>query len=172
MILWDYVSIAVVGVFVYPVVRFAQTGSWQYIYMVVGNLLADYATKIMKDVTRSSTIQVLKRPAAATNCDIFCRNGACGGRPGFPSGHMAITGFFVAYIFFMNEFNNAGLFLSFAITIVVLMAMARYYKSCHNLLQIVTGTTWGGFAAWAWQSLWPVLAASVPVVRKSFGTAS
>jgi membrane-associated phospholipid phosphatase len=150
LIVWDYVSMATVAAFVYPVIRAVETCDTRYIWMCVGVVIADYTTKLIKYITRDSNIAELKRPADASNCDFFCRNGGCGGNPGFPSGHMTIVSFFFAFLFLLGTFHNKALFVSLAIICILMVALARYNKRCHTILQILTGTAWGTVAAYAW----------------------
>ena len=151
-VLWDYVSIAVVAFYVYPLVRFAETADVAYIFMLVGLFLTDYATKLVKDYTQYDDTDALKRPADARDCDFFCRNGECGGLPGFPSGHMAITAFFFTYLYLATQLGAfSWTYAIVAGACVLLVAAARCQKDCHTLLQVVVGSAWGAGAAVLWR---------------------
>ena len=152
--LWDYVSLGVVGLIAYPVVRLATTTRAVYAVMIVGALLADFATKVVKDLTRDSDVDAFKRPRGATDCDFFCRNGDCEGNPGMPSGHMATTAFVLTFIYLVEDLGNRGAYLAFAAVFLVLMGLARHGKRCHTVLQIILGTAWGGACAVGVHYLW------------------
>ena len=147
--LWDFVSVGVVGLVTYPLWRLATTGEVMYAIMLGGVVLADYATKLVKDLTRDSEWDVLKRPRGATDCDIFCRAGEAEGDPGMPSGHMTMTVFILTFIYLIEDIRHRGAYLAVAALVVVLMALARHQKRCHNLAQILAGSAWGLLSAWA-----------------------
>ena len=150
---WDYVSISIVGALVYPVIRFVETRRLQYLLMFVGILLADYATKLVKDFTKDMEMAALKRPINAVNCDIFCRNGNCENKPGFPSGHMTIVTFFFVYLYLLEGKASDWGFVLFATVCVLLVGMARFWKRCHTILQVICGIIWGAVAALLWHHI-------------------
>ena len=150
---WDYVSISLVGALVYPVIRFVETKEWQYLLMFVGMLLADCATKLVKDFTKDINLTCLKRPSNAVNCDIFCRNGNCASKPGFPSGHMTIITFFFVYLYLLGGKALDWAVLSVAAVCVLLMGISRFQKGCHTLAQVICGIAWGAVAAFLWHNI-------------------
>jgi len=152
--LWDYVSLGIVGLIAYPVLRLATTGRLVYAVMLLGVALADYATKLVKDVTCDSDVEAFKRPPGATDCDFFCRNGDCEGNPGMPSGHMATTAFTLTFIYLAEDLGNRKLYVAFAVLFLVLMGLARHGKRCHTVLQIVLGAAWGAACAAGVYALW------------------
>lgn len=70
---WDYVSISIVGLYVFPLIRYGETGKLVFIFMLIGLALADFTTKVVKEITRDWEHDALKRPTNASNCDFFCR---------------------------------------------------------------------------------------------------
>ena len=152
--LWDYVSLGIVGLIAYPVFRFATTMRAVYAVMLVGVILADYMTKLVKDLTRDSDVEAFKRPRGATDCDFFCRNGDCEGNPGMPSGHMATTAFVLTFIYLAEDLSNRGAYLAFAVIFLILMGLARHVKRCHTVLQIVLGAAWGAACAAGVYAIW------------------
>jgi membrane-associated phospholipid phosphatase len=146
----DYVSMATVSVFVFPIARWAETGDWRFAAMALGAVLADGATKLVKIATRGSTVAAFKRPPGARDCDFFCRNGDCAGRPGFPSGHATLVAFFFVYLYLLSGRMYGVLYLCVAIAAIAAVCAARIVKRCHTLLQVVVGTLWGAAAAFLW----------------------
>ena len=156
-ILWDTISVAIVALVLFPFLRFVETHDPRWIWMGAGILLADGTTKIIKQFTHPMGGQFL-RPANATNCDVFCRNGSVGGRPGFPSGHVTITSFFFVYMWLKYRSTPLAIFGIFTI---LLMSMARMQKQCHNEVQVLFGAFWGAVLAFGWFKLeknlpWPL----------------
>ena len=88
------------------------------------------------------TPDYLIRPFCAKDCNLLNNDGPCDDEPGFPSGHVATTSFFFNYLLlrFINNFdiNNLKYIILYNIP-VLLTGISRYYKKCHNNLQIVSG---------------------------------
>ena len=76
--------------------------------------------------------QYTQRPKLACNCDYISFNGNVGGNCGMPSGHMSTITFFSTYMAHKTK-NYNYLFL------IPATAWARYYKNCHNIIQIFLG---------------------------------
>jgi membrane-associated phospholipid phosphatase len=98
---------------------------------------------------------VSRRPKGAENCDLLSKNGPVkDGTPGFPSGHMLSITLFASFMIFSKwKLNGEGnitnfitknfMFVIVNLGLIVLTAFARYYKKCHNILQIIAGTIIG-----------------------------
>jgi len=84
------------------------------------------------------------RPSGATKCDRWCREGPSGGRPGFPSGHMASVAVLMALLAY--SFPSLLMLLS-AILWLLAMAWSRLEKQCHTHLQVLGGTVYGFLVA-------------------------
>ncbi len=83
------------------------------------------------------------RPQNAKNCNLFCNDGDQSNKPGMPSSHMALTSYAVAY--FINKYELSK-YIKFALFFYVIsMALARYFKYCHTIGQIIVGTLYGSF---------------------------
>jgi hypothetical protein len=52
----------------------------KHLYLGVGMITTDFITKSLKHATKRMG-QVFLRPAKATDCDIYTKNGDCGGQP-------------------------------------------------------------------------------------------
>lgn len=82
-----------------------------------------------------------RRPKGASRCDYLSRNTEYSDEsPGFPSGHMTTTALFSTYQMMNHPTLN---YIIIHGLLVIVMGMARYYKKCHTLLQIGTGTLLG-----------------------------
>jgi membrane-associated phospholipid phosphatase len=129
-----------------------------------GIISTDLLTKIIKHIIKHSTKRIetqnppdsesilssyFLRPNGACDCDILNQNGCQEGKPGMPSGHMAVTVFFLLYLFFLyNHSNNSNnfpkaLYMIAATLYAILMGYARYAKRCHNIAQIIGGSIVG-----------------------------
>jgi membrane-associated phospholipid phosphatase len=86
---------------------------------------------------------LLKRPAAACDCNLTNTGGRVGGTAGFPSGHMTSTTFLLTPFWLKHQLPT-----NWFIAIIVAVAWARWYKKCHNLPQIIGGIAYGGGAAY------------------------
>ena len=92
------------------------------------------------------TVELLKplfdspRPPEARACDMFCTGPAVGGKPGFPSGHMATTAVFATSIALLFPTPPV---ITGAVALVTAMGWSRYVKKCHTLTQILGGTLYG-----------------------------
>ena len=92
------------------------------------------------------TVELLKplfdspRPMDASGCDMFCTGPPVGGRPGFPSGHMATTAVFATSIALLFP---TPIVITGAVALVTAMGWSRYVKKCHTLTQILGGTLYG-----------------------------
>tara|TARA_X000000950_G_C13702084_1_gene572558 strand:- start:344 stop:784 length:441 start_codon:yes stop_codon:yes gene_type:complete len=105
-------------------------------YTLINGILVTYILeKLFKYLTKN--IDIFKRPLGAYNCDIFNCNGNVENNPGFPSGHVAVTSFFMNYLFFKSRLCiSFYIFYCFPIYIV---AISRIYKKCHNIEQVIGG---------------------------------
>ena len=90
------------------------------------------------------------RPKGASNCNYLS---SCGqvpeNTPGFPSGHMSTTSYFVVYnILYILTNNYNKLLIIPNIILLVAMGWARIKKLCHNLIQVISGTFLGALIAY------------------------
>lgn len=145
---WDYVSVGVVGFILFYLIKYVETGDTKYLWYFLGTIITDLLTKIIKHLTSNmSTADVFKRPVGAFDCDIFCRNGSCEGKPGFPSGHVATAAFVITTLLLSQKRSSTGAFFSWFIGVLMvsLIAMSRLEKKCHNIQQVVVGLLIGSF---------------------------
>ena len=156
--LWDWISVSAMAVIWYPLIQYILTLDTTYIWYLVGMWGTHFITVILKLWTfrALSNQSWVKRPEDAMNCDIMCRNGDSSGRPGFPSGHMGHAAFFCGFVSAMaihKKISHKHIIVLAGTAYVVLTGMARYYKKCHNVEQIVAGTALGGVMGVAFYGL-------------------
>ena len=124
-------------------IRSCENNRNLYIRILIGLLIATLLSDIIKRIKYPSFMyKITRRPKGAFNTDYLSRNGSVrANAPGFPSGHMSSTTYFVvmSMLTFAKGFrgNVVGTLL------VVLMGWARLYKKCHNLFQVIGGIILG-----------------------------
>ena len=85
----------------------------------------------------------IMRPPDACNCNYLSNNGSISlNTPGFPSGHMATTAFFVLYN--IETLKNNYLLITLNTVYFFMMGWARIVKKCHNIYQVIGGSLLGG----------------------------
>lgn len=134
-------------------------------------VVSELSTKGLKRVMVSlfPGVQTFKRPSGAKDCDAFASNGDVSGKPGFPSGHMSIAALYAAVFLaspllrlFSKDIERGKdggkrthredialvgrvLFsVVIALALVLVTAYVRLSKKCHNYVQVIGGTVWGG----------------------------
>ena len=163
----NLISSSLICLIAYPIIRFLVTLDFSYIIMLIGILVTDLLTKIMKHSYNSynwsnpsnpsnpsnqpiPTYTILLRPPGACDCDILNQNGSQEGKPGMPSGHMAVTLFFLVYIYYYYYNNNNVINTTYIVAACFyasIMGYSRYVKKCHNATQIIAGSIVGIFCA-------------------------
>lgn len=130
-----------------------------YFYSILKNYTNKKVIFLMGYITVSGLVDIIKRlpypkeflpytyrPEGAKNCNLLSNNGEQSKTaPGFPSGQMATVSFYVYYIFLFKKKFSMVDFL-----ILVSTGWARYYKKCHTIFQIISGTVFG----WLMSLLW------------------
>ena len=113
------------------------------------SFLADQSTKFIKAIPYPDFMWDIT--------DYFSRNGpAPKDAPGFPSGHMTGITLFCVYMILRKKgdipwddfFKNNKGFVLFNILVVLGMGFARWYKTCHNLFQIIGGILYGSLISY------------------------
>lgn len=99
------------------------------------------------------------RPRGAKGCDYLSIKGyAPEFTPGFPSGHMTTTSYFVMYNLLLLNGHTKNislkyLFIGLNIVLLLLMGWARIHKKCHNIVQVVCGSIFGSAIAYMFYKL-------------------
>lgn len=141
-LLANTISISFLSAVTIPTYLYVRTGDTWFLWFMAAIFGVNIGTAGIKELT-GSLGGVFARPAGAAGCDAFCMMGPVGGRPGFPSGHMTTASMLVAGLWFRL---HAPIVLWIGVPWLFAMAWARWFKRCHNLVQIAAGTL-VGFAA-------------------------
>lgn len=96
---------------------------------------------LIKNATHMIYDPIFKRPDNAFNCNMCNNDGDVSKNPGFPSGHMATISLVMNYYLMQNNIDNAIEWKYIILYNIpcLLVAYARYAKSCHNIPQIIAG---------------------------------
>ncbi len=140
--IWDVISCSEGLLFLAPIVLYFNTYDFKHVQKVI----AIFLTMALGEFAKFNIIgDASPRPMLATNCNMFCNNGAQGGKPGMPSTHMAVAAAFSTLYFPVGPISEAitsPIVPGLAILLVA-MAAARYFKNCHTPMQILVGTVFG-----------------------------
>jgi membrane-associated phospholipid phosphatase len=135
--LYDIISISVILIYIIPAIMYYYTGNIREIIAIVGA----FATVTISEGIKYGIIGCANpRPKSAYDCNLFCTDGLQEGRPGMPSGHSGLVGFFVGY--YWNETTNKWVNIGLVIFAALVM-YSRYIKKCHSIAQIVLGGLFG-----------------------------
>ena len=164
----DYTSALPLAFFFVNVMEGVGEGNYTEMTLLITTMIvADLLTVFIK---RMSTYApkflnfLLVRPKGASNTDILSRNGLkSADSPGFPSGHMAMTSVFAIYrlirlyrnktsgdlniINIINFLKTYPIQIMFYLGLIALMAVARLYKRCHTITQVISGFLLGAIFA-------------------------
>lgn len=133
MIIYDFISLTPVIATIFSVLS-------RDFKLVFGIILVTIIQILIKHSIKHFDVQneIFLRPKDACNCSSFNNGGHVGLEPGFPSGHVALTTFFVNYMYFKKYSGDyfALVFLNF---IPLIIGISRYEKQCHNIWQTLAG---------------------------------
>ena len=133
----DIISISVILVYIIPAIMYYYAGNIRDIIAIIGA----FATVTISEGIKYGIIgRANPRPKGAYDCNLFCTDGLQEGRPGMPSGHSALVGFFVGY--YWNETTNKWVKIGLVIFAALVM-YSRYMKNCHSIEQIIIGDLFG-----------------------------
>jgi len=139
--IYDFFSLLVLFVNVYIIVTLD-------IVAIIGFMLAIIIPSISKKITTNMEPSfVFKRPNGARNCGLFNTGGLVDDESGFPSGHMTSISFVMLYLLLKTKNSNFSNFILYNIPIL-LVAIGRYMKGCHNIIQILAGYIVGASLAY------------------------
>lgn len=131
MIIYDFISLSPILFYIYSLFN----NEYKLIY---GMTLLTIIQLLIKKFTKGFYEKIFLRPKKACNCSSFNNGGFVGLEPGFPSGHVTLTTFFVNYMYF-KKYPNDLFALSFLNFIPLIIGISRYEKKCHNIYQIFGG---------------------------------
>jgi membrane-associated phospholipid phosphatase len=131
MIIYDFISLSPILFFIYSI--------WNKEHKLTsGMIILTFIQIFIKKFTKGFYEKIFLRPDDACNCSSFNNGGFVGLEPGFPSGHVTLTTFFVNYMYF-KKYPNDFFALAFLNFIPLIIGISRYEKKCHNIYQIFAG---------------------------------
>lgn len=129
--IYDFISLTPILMTIYTII----IKEWKLLFGIgVITLLQMF----IKNITKKLNKDIFLRPKEACNCSSFNNGGFVGLEPGFPSGHVSLTTFFVNYMYF-KKYNGDLFALSFLNFIPLIIGISRYEKKCHNIYQTLAG---------------------------------
>lgn len=133
--LFDIISASIGIVYIIPLLCYAFSYNMHHLFIWIGLLFTAWFSEFLKYSVIGNSYEFSKRPRGAMNCNAFCTDNSCEGEPGMPSSHAAIATFFA--LAYMKDYP---ILLG---TYALLIALSRYVKRCHTVLQIGAGTVLG-----------------------------
>lgn len=133
----DAISLSVAALYVICILFYVVTHNPIHLIACAGM----FGTTLLSEGIKHGIIKECSpRPKGATNCNMWCNDGPCGGQPGMPSGHSAQVAFFSGFYmqYTDNRLIQAGLTLYAG-----LVMLSRYLKRCHTIYQIGAGASLG-----------------------------
>ncbi len=154
MSFWDIISLCLFAVLLLPLVLFVfdkhLTHQFLHLLLIIGIVICELIIKVTRLVFPK--VGVFLRPAGAVNCNICNGGGDYTGKVGMPSGHVALTTFVFCALLQIYNSRLKGLirYVAYAVVItsICLMGLSRYYRKCHNIVQIITGVLLGIVLTW------------------------
>lgn len=133
MIIYDFISLTPVLATIYTILS-------KDFKLLSGIILVTLIQIFIKKSISYFNIKndIFLRPKDACNCSSFNNGGYVGLTPGMPSGHVALTTFFVNYMYF-KKYSGDYFALTFLNFIPLIIGVSRYEKQCHNIWQILSG---------------------------------
>ena len=129
--IYDFISLTPILMTIYTVL----IKEWN---LLIGIIIITLLQMSIKKMTRNLNKDIFLRPKEACNCSSFNNGGYVGLEPGFPSGHVSLTTFFVNYMYF-KKYNGDLFALAFLNFIPLIIGISRYEKKCHNIYQTLAG---------------------------------
>lgn len=140
----NLVSMSFVLALLAPLGLYMWTGDGYYAWLAAAIVAANVVVAALKPLFARWGAAWTRRPAGATDCDALCMQGAAGGAPGFPSGHMTSVVMAVVGIWLRTGDQNV---LTVGVPWIAAMAWARWAKHCHTWPQILGGSAFGAACA-------------------------
>lgn len=138
-------SVIFIPFILYILLIFTKNNKRIYLLGIFGFFL----TLILSDLLKNYVFQRNIRPKGAFNCNILNDDGNQEGKPGYPSGHVSTTSFFVFFLIYIiwskTSLNKSLKYLLSVLLFLylILIAFTRFNKRCHTINQIIGGTIFG-----------------------------
>lgn len=139
----DPISASFLFVFIAPLLLFWSTQNIHYLALWISIFLFGGCIETIKMLL--GTEGKFARPKEASQCDLLCISEDDEGKPGYPSGHVAISTFFVGctlgILLFQHTISRSGYIIGilFGCIWIYAIARSRIYKKCHTEEQVVAG---------------------------------
>jgi membrane-associated phospholipid phosphatase len=143
--IYDVISLMIIVFMIYIVYS-------RDIFFIVGMFVSLFLHYVIKKLTKDLYPNIFLRPSGACNCNSLNSGGIVDDKPGFPSGHMTTTSFFLNYLFFSQKYRSPLIFLKYNF-FNLFMGYSRFKKKCHNLPQIIAGYILGLSGAFVFDKL-------------------
>ena len=139
----DLISMTLPFNLIFPLFLYIKTLKDYWLIVFIVGILVERSTKYIKQyvIKKFPNTKWVYRPQGAFNCSATSTGGDASGKPGFPSGHMTNIAFLAISLSLYYKTNLPYL-------TILLMAYARIYKKCHNIIQVLGGTIYGGMIAY------------------------
>jgi hypothetical protein len=139
----DPVSASFLAVFIIPVVAYVWTWNPLYLALFISIFLFGGCIEFIKILLGNEGKYA--RPANACQCDLLCLSYDDGDKPGYPSGHVAISTYFVGCMLgtillgWGWSWQFSVIWLMVGHVWIYLIAKSRIAKKCHTLEQVWVG---------------------------------
>lgn len=145
----DPISASFLIVFILPIVLYVLTSNLQYLALFIAVFLFGGMIEFIKVLLGSEG--KYGRPSDACGCDLLCVSVDDGDKPGYPSGHVAISTFFIGTLSVLlmiqgSPYVGYGVFL-LGLVWIYRIGQSRLQKQCHTLEQVVAGFLAGTIGA-------------------------
>lgn len=139
----DSISASFLLVFIMPIVAYVITNNLHYLALFIGIFIFGGTIEIIKILFGNEG--KFARPKDACQCDLLCLSMDDSDKPGYPSGHVAISTFFVGCMLglIMSQYKLSILWYLIGILIgsiwIIAIAKSRIQKKCHTKEQVIVG---------------------------------
>ena len=148
-IFWDAVSLSLIPLIAAPIGLYIRTKNTKYIPVIMSIVITEIIISFSRQLPAFHP--VMMRPAGAKNCNLFNSGGSYYGQLAMPSGHMTLTTCIsFSLLFIYSGTNNINTILKqkplelvITITYIILMAISRVKRNCHNIPQVMVGSIFG-----------------------------
>jgi len=144
LFIFDYISALPISMYI----SLLYTGilyhdNYSFIFLIQLLIVDIFLVPFLKHLPYPSFVNdITNRPQEATNCDYLSKipHDNKLNTPGLPSGHMTITSMFAIAKILGNQ---SIVSICLHVFMIFMMGLSRYYKKCHNFIQIIAGTLLG-----------------------------
>jgi membrane-associated phospholipid phosphatase len=148
-ILWDTVSLSLIPLIITPIALYIRTKNPKFIPVLVSLVIIEIIISFSRQLPHFHPVML--RPAGAKDCNLFNSGGSYDGGIGMPSGHVMLTTTISLSLLFIYSgtnnlytiFKNYPIEFTCTISYILLMAISRVKRNCHNIPQVIVGAILG-----------------------------